>query len=238
MRRFGMVFGVALLLAGAGLAQEEQESGFVWCSFQIDRTWVISNVSDREPRSPSAMNLAFRRYLRDRIGRSTSPYCLFTYTREKADESRRRFMVNNSRDGMTMEQVSVVPTAEERARPKPTASATSDTVVKPATVASPAVRLTAALPSQAEREADERQELASYAAQRARDQREMDRVARINAERQAAHRAAVERLQAEHRARKAAADAQYAAARAEWAAQVARCQAGEKKSCGSRAVER
>lgn len=79
---------------------------------------------------------------------------------------------------------------------------------------------------------------ASYQQQRARQEAEYARVARENANRQAAYKAQVAKQQADYKAMIAAREAQAAQARAEWEARVARCKAGDKKSCASQAIER
>lgn len=60
---------------------------------------------------------------------------------------------------------------------------------------------------------------------------EEQRRASIVAERQAAHRAQIERQDAEYRAKLAAHNAEVARVRAEWEAQAARCRSGDKQAC-------
>lgn len=79
---------------------------------------------------------------------------------------------------------------------------------------------------------------ALYAQQRARQEAEYARVKRENANRQAAHQAKIAKQRADYNAMVAASQAEAAKARAEWEARVARCKAGDKKSCGSQAIER
>lgn len=97
--------------------------------------------------------------------------------------------------------------------------------------------------AQREQEAAERARTQSLNAEQLRraqaaKQAEEDRLARITAERQAAHRAQIERQQAEYRAKLAAQEAETARIRAEWAERAARCKAGDKKACASSAAER
>mgnify|MGYP003392320334 CR=1 FL=1 len=79
---------------------------------------------------------------------------------------------------------------------------------------------------------------ASYQQQRARQDAEYARVARENADRQAAYKAQVAKQQADYKAMIASREAETARIRAEWAEQAARCKAGDKKACVSKASQR